>query len=215
MKNRITALTLVTVLLLLAPLSFAYAKDKDGVSVPINGTFTDQTGGIGKFSGTLTISHFTVVNDGIQAVGVVTGTLIDSQGNVTATGLQTVSLPVTATTGPAGPAAASRPTQSEPLVTFTKASFNVSEATPLPAGTRSAPVPQASCQILRLSIGAIDLNLLGLTVHLNPVLLVITAVPGPGNLLGNLLCAIANLLNGGGSLSQIIALLNQLLALLG
>ena len=78
-----------------------------------------------------------------------------------------------------------------------------------------APAAQLSCQILRLSIGAIDLNLLGLTVHLNPVLLIINAVPGPGNLLGNLLCAIVNLLNGGGPLGPIAALLNQLLALLG
>jgi hypothetical protein len=71
------------------------------------------------------------------------------------------------------------------------------------------------CPILRLSIGAIDLNVLGLTVHLNPILLVINAVPGPGNLLGNLLCAIAGLLDGGGPLAQIVNLLNQLLALLG
>jgi hypothetical protein len=104
--------------------------------------------------------------------------------------------------------------QSERSVAMKKASFNHSQKAFL-AEARSAPVPQASCQILRLSIGAIDLNLLGLVVHLNPVLLVITAVPGPGNLLGNLLCAIANLLNGGGPLTGLATLLNQLLALLG
>jgi hypothetical protein len=47
-------------------------------------------------------------------------------------------------------------------------------------------------------------------VHLN-----ITAVPGAGNLLGNLICAIAGLLNPGGPLTQIVALLNQILDLLG
>ncbi|HEY8186716.1 MAG TPA: hypothetical protein VIF64_11630 [Pyrinomonadaceae bacterium] len=52
-------------------------------------------------------------------------------------------------------------------------------------------------------------------MHLNPVLLIISAVPGAGNLLGNLLCAIVNLLNGGGPLTSIVALRNQLLALLG
>ena len=50
---------------------------------------------------------------------------------------------------------------------------------------------------------------------LNQVHLVITAVPGAGNLLGNLLCAVANLLNGGGSLTSLSALLNELLAALG
>ena len=36
----------------------------------------------------------------------------------------------------------------------------------------------------------------GLKVHLNQVILDITAQSGPGNLLGNLLCSVANLLNG-------------------
>ena len=37
--------------------------------------------------------------------------------------------------------------------------------------------------------------MLGLVVDLAPVLLDILAVPGPGNLLGNLLCAIVSLLD--------------------
>ena len=44
--------------------------------------------------------------------------------------------------------------------------------------------------------------------------MLITAQSGPGNLLGNLLCGVANLLNGGGSLQQIADLLNQIIALL-
>jgi hypothetical protein len=75
--------------------------------------------------------------------------------------------------------------------------------------------PSASCQILHLVLGPLDLNLLGLTVHLDQVVLDISAVPGAGNLLGNLLCAIANLLNGGGPLNQIVNLLNQILAAIG
>jgi hypothetical protein len=71
---------------------------------------------------------------------------------------------------------------------------------------------QASCQILHLELGPLDLNLLGLMVHLDKVVLDISAQPGAGNLLGNLLCAVANLLNGGGALSQIVTLLNQILA---
>ena len=83
----------------------------------------------------------------------------------------------------------------------------------LPAGGVST---LAACPILHLVLGPLDLNLLGLTVHLNTVVLDITAISGPGNLLGNLLCAIAGLLNGGLSapLGQIVALLNAILALL-
>ena len=73
---------------------------------------------------------------------------------------------------------------------------------------------QASCEILHLELGPLDLNLLGLVVHLDRIVLDITAVPGAGNLLGNLLCAVANLLNTGGPLQQIVNLLNQILALL-
>jgi len=70
---------------------------------------------------------------------------------------------------------------------------------------------QATCEILHLELGPLDLNLLGLVVHLDRVVLDISAVPGAGNLLGNLLCAVANLLNVGGPLQQIINLLNQIL----
>jgi hypothetical protein len=54
-----------------------------------------------------------------------------------------------------------------------------------------------SCDILRLRLGPLDLDLLGLQVHLDRIVLDITAQAGPGNLLGNLLCAIAGLLDRG------------------
>ena len=69
--------------------------------------------------------------------------------------------------------------------------------------------------MLDLSLAPLDLDLLGLVVHLDNVHLNITAVPGAGNLLGNLLCAVVGLLDPLGPLSQIVALLNQILALLG
>jgi len=74
-----------------------------------------------------------------------------------------------------------------------------------------------SCPILNLVLGPVSLNLLGLQVNLNQVVLTITAVSGAGNLLGNLLCALANLLNGGnltGLLTTISGLLNQILGIL-
>jgi hypothetical protein len=58
----------------------------------------------------------------------------------------------------------------------------------------------AVCDILHLTLGPLHLNLLGLVVDLNRVVLDITAQPGPGNLLGNLLCAVAGLLDPGGLL---------------
>jgi len=71
------------------------------------------------------------------------------------------------------------------------------------------------CEILSLALGPLDLDLLGLQVHLNQVVLNIDAQSGPGNLLGNLLCAVAVLLDGSGPVGQLVARLNQILAALG
>jgi hypothetical protein len=76
-------------------------------------------------------------------------------------------------------------------------------------------VAQASCEILDLTLGPLDLNLLGLVVHLDVVHLDITAEQGPGNLLGNLLCAVAGLLDNTPSLAGLAQLLNQILNILG
>ncbi len=71
-----------------------------------------------------------------------------------------------------------------------------------------------SCQILDLTLGPLDLNLLGLMVHLDTVHLNITAQSGPGNLLGNLLCGVAHLLDSNGT-NGLATLLNNLLSGLG
>ncbi|MEU8664553.1 hypothetical protein [Actinoplanes philippinensis] len=81
--------------------------------------------------------------------------------------------------------------------------------------TTPAAIAQATCRILDLTLGPLHLDLLGLVVDLNQVHLVINAVSAPGNLLGNLLCAIAGLLDPIPSAAALAAILNLLLALLG
>ena len=84
------------------------------------------------------------------------------------------------------------------------------------SGAKAAQVPPipGACQILNLVLGPITLNLLGLVVRTNQINLRIDAVPGAGNLLGNLLCSITNLLNPGGALGPLTTALNQLTAAL-
>lgn len=72
-----------------------------------------------------------------------------------------------------------------------------------------------SCDILFLDLGPIFLDLLGLQVDLSQITLDVNAVPGAGNLLGNLLCQITGLLDNSGSTGQIANLLNQIFSLLG
>ena len=76
-------------------------------------------------------------------------------------------------------------------------------------------VAQATCVILDLTLGPITLDLLGLVITTNAIHVNITAQSGPGKLLGNLLCAVANLFNNGGPLGGLAGLLNRILRLLG
>jgi hypothetical protein len=80
------------------------------------------------------------------------------------------------------------------------------------SGQRHLAIRAATCGILNLTLGPLDLDLLGLVVHLDTVHLVISAESGPGNLLGNLLCAVTNLLNGPAALNAVANLLNTILA---
>lgn len=81
--------------------------------------------------------------------------------------------------------------------------------------TLLTPAVGGSCTILTLDLGPLHLDALGLVIDLNQINLDITAVPGAGNLLGNLLCAVAGLLDNGGPLTGISGLLNNLLRQLG
>jgi hypothetical protein len=84
--------------------------------------------------------------------------------------------------------------------------------------TRSVTAPvtiaAATCEILDLTLGPLDLNLLGLVVHLNQVHLTIDAQSGPGNLLGNLLCAVVGILDNGLSLNLLRDLLNVIVGVI-
>jgi hypothetical protein len=84
---------------------------------------------------------------------------------------------------------------------------DVSQVVTMPVNQQQT---QASCQVLDLVLGPLNLDLLGLVVHLDTVHLNITAVPGAGNLLGNLLCSVAGILDGTGT-GSLLDVLNQIL----
>jgi hypothetical protein len=79
--------------------------------------------------------------------------------------------------------------------------------------------PAGACNVLNLVLAPLDLNVLGLQVHLNRVVLNVIAQSGAGQLLGNLLCFVAGLLDGGSPLSDLLGrvstLLNRILGALG
>ena len=105
------------------------------------------------------------------------------------------------------------------VTTAASAPVTAINGTSLAGGTSTlAAAAAGSCQILDLTLGPLHLDLLGLVVNLNQVHLTIDAQQGSGNLLGNLLCAVAGLLDntGTGGLSGVLQgitnLLNQILS---
>ena len=140
------------------------------------------------FKGTYTIDRFTTRNGNLVAVGKIRGTL-RKKGKTKRVAKNGVIMPASvAGAGPATPAAQAAQTQ------------------PLP------PIPGA-CQVLNLVLGPINLNLLGLSVRTNQIQVRIDAIPG-GGLLGDLLCAVTNLLNPTGALVQLTGALNNVAAAL-
>ena len=174
-----------------ADIRAARNAEPSAVSGPVTGTLQN---GKGSVSGIFNVKKFVGRDGQLMAVGKFIGTITDGAGRVHA-GSKQIALPVT--TEEAGAAQ--------------------------PSTQRLAPAAAAtdalSCQVLDLVLGPLDLTLVGLKVPLDTVHLNITAQGGPGNLVGNLLCAVAGLLDGGtglnGILNQLTGILTRLLAVLG
>ena len=153
------------------------------LTIPVGGNFVDASGGTGSFSGQFALVEFASDSNQLIAKGFVSGILTDSKGKVLGSVFRDVAVPVAVTSG---------------------ATTSTGRAATLSVNA------MATCPILHLDLGPLSLNLLGLQVNLSEVVLDISAQSGPGNLLGNLLCAVTNLLNGG-STSALSNVLNQVL----
>jgi len=202
MRSRVTGSLFIVAILALCLATEAAAQGKsprltaDGaVIVPITGV--TSTGGA--FKGLFALQRFASGADGgIVAVGAISGTVTAATGDVVGTVLTgPVSLPVADPRLPRLPRTGWTPGRSHQ-----KAAWN------------DAPTPaidiilvQETCSVLNLSLGAIDLNVLGLVVHTDPIALQIS-----GDAAGPLGAAICLVLNAVGS---IVNLLNTILGLLG
>jgi hypothetical protein len=166
------------------PATSAFAQAADRNTNRLEVPVSGAVQSVGTFAGTYSISRFAVRNQVLVAVGTLTGTVTDSNGVAVRSIVTNVVLPVTRGGGAA------------------------------PAACSDEVSTQQACDILNLVLGPLHLDLLGLVIDLNQVLLDITAQPGAGNLLGNLLCAITGLLDGGAIGVQLVSLLNTLINVL-
>ena len=143
--------------------------------------------GVGSVAGKFAISRFVIQDGLLVAQGQLTATVTDAAGNVVRNIVTNIAMPVDNASG-----------------------SSVADA----AASCDSSSSGAACDILELVLGPLHLDLLGLVIDLNQVVLEITATTGSGDLLGNLLCAITGLLDAGALGQQLVNLLNQLIAVL-
>jgi hypothetical protein len=165
-------------------------KDKAGkaallTEVPVAGSLI----GGGTFAGTMSVTH-------IDYDETTRKFLIDGVLNGTAT-------------TPAGAVQVVNAKFEDGASRLGRASATTASATS-PSMVHMASSSAATCDILFLDLGPLNLDLLGLTLDLAEVILDLNAVTGSGNLLGNLLCAVTGLLDGVGFLASIGQLLDSI-----
>jgi len=171
-------------LLLGAATTPAYQQEKGQKkqAAPLQLPITGTVPGGGTFAGTLSIQKFAVRDGQAVAIGFVRGA-----ATMAGTSLGTVL---------AGPIAF--PVRVEP------GALTVDTAAVAPA-----VVAQAICQVVHIELGAVNLNVLGLIVTTQPIVLDLSGdTAGP---LGNLVCTLLETLN---SVVGLVDLLNQILGLL-
>ena len=161
-------------------------KDKGRAALLTNVPVSGVLSDGGSFAGTFTATHVAIdeATRTLTVTGVLSGTATTIDGATTAI---------------------------EQVITSASA---ISRAGSGDAAVVRTVAMQTTCDILFLDLGAIHLDLLGLTVDLARVILDVNAVTGAGNLLGNLLCAVLGLLDGVALLSSITQLIDNINAIL-
>jgi hypothetical protein len=180
-----SVLVALTTALVVTPAATASAQQGNKNANRMVVPITGSVTDVGKVSGNFAISRFDIQDGKLGAIGAVTGTITDATGAVVRT---FVSPATTQVMNAAGGATATQAISAAAI---------------------------GSCDILSLVLGPLHLDVLGLVVDLNQVVLDITGQTGAGDLLGNLLCSITGLLDAGSLGTQLVGLLNQLIGVLG
>ena len=176
--------------------------------VPVTGALLDAGVPAGSFAGTFTAKRFDIdpTTRALSLTGVLKGTATLLDGSVVQVDDQPFTTPV-ALSGASSSAAIVQPVSSVTCETAAR--------TPTTELVTFRRVQLAACNVLFLDLGPLHLDLLGLTVDLSQVILDVNAVTGPGNLLGNLLCALLGLLDGIAlltAITQLLEAINNILA---
>lgn len=192
-KARPTWIALLLLLAVVVPAS-AQPPAQSAATLRATGTFASN----GSFAGTITINRFEQRGNQIVAVGIVQGTLSRANRTIGTAVAAEVSWPVkVAVSG--GLLADVTPAGGPRLV-------NTAWRSGAPSVLRVARVEAQGCTPLQVSLGAINVDLLGAQIALDPIGLTLNGAAGTP--LGDLVCAASDLL---GNVAGVVNLLNSLL----
>ena len=194
-RAQLRPVIVVMLLASLVPLGGATAKPQDTPTLTLPVVSTNTTAGA-TFSGTLTVTRFVARGPDVFAEGIVSGTVKDAGGT------------------PLGPP------QVRGVIVPVSGNWSVGKKAMAPGGIVPASasvdlrdriiLAQATtCDILHLSFGPIDLDLLGVMFNLSAVSVDISG--DQAGALGALVCAILGVV---GSVANLVNLLNNLLGTL-
>lgn len=181
------------------PVAAQPARTRRALTLPATGGFA----GGGSFEGRITINRFERRGNHIVAIGFVTGVLSREGASLGTAVAGEVVWPVTIEAG--GISAASAPRTSGERGRIIRLSWPPDR----PAGSKVVPVQAESCAVVDIALGPIAVNLLGVQVSLDPVALSLSGAAGTP--LGDLVCAVSDLL---GNVAALVNVLNSLLGLL-
>jgi len=161
--------------------------------VPVTGTVSgtaEQESG-SEVTGTFSIQRFARTESAVAAVGTLTVSLTDPASGDARAVVTQVAVPLSRQ--------ASDTTAAEPL------------------GQTPAVVPTATqtCETLSLVLGPVDLDLRGVPIQLDRVVVDVTSAQISSDALPKLLCEIAGVLDNSAQPAELVTLLNRLLDLLG
>ena len=193
------------------PAEAANSTDALG-ALPLFGTFEGENGEPGSFQGT--VSDVVFSEDGGTVLGGVLNGIVNQGGTTTRVVDQPITSPVTPSVVGSIPAdqfgnGQGNGTNQQPTAQPTSAAGGSDNP------TQPEPDPD-KCDVLYLDIQPITLNLLGLEVLTSRITVDVNAIPGEGNLAGNLVCALAGLLDGTpDAIGEITDQLNQIVDEIG
>jgi len=192
-KARPTWIALLLLLAVVVPAS-AQPAPQSAATLRATGTFASN----GSFAGTITINRFEQRGNQIVAVGIVQGTLSRANRTIGTAVAAEVSWPVKVAVS--GGLLADVTSAGGPRM------VNTAWRSGAPSVLRVARVEAQGCTPLQVSLGAINVDLLGAQIALDPVGLTLNGAAGTP--LGDLVCAASDLL---GNVAGVVNLLNSLL----